>query len=104
MVTQSPSGDGDSTGLPHPRCAAPGEKHVYVFVPQPEITADEMAASSELLMYGIAVAIKAAPRQACDILYAGMDAAVRRHWQVQDMSQIAAAQKSKALYVPPGSR
>jgi len=99
MVSQS---NGDLPNKLHPRCGARGEKCVYVFVPQPDITAHELALSLELLFFGIGVCMNASPPQACDIVYGNMEEGARRHWRVQKISEIAVAKKPSGLHLPPG--
>ncbi len=102
MVTQA---GGNNDAVPHPRCAAMGEKHAYIFMPQMDITAAELALSMELVMYGIAIMMKAAPPAMCDTLFAGMDTRTRLHWQVKELSEVAVAKKkSPGIYLPPGAR
>lgn len=98
---------GGGNGQPHnpnfrPACAAVGEKAVVVFTPQPDITAYEMAKSTEILLYGFAVLIRAAPPEIVDLLYDLLDEPVKRHWTRQEKSQLAVAQKPQGLHLPPG--
>ena len=102
MASETPDGNGTPLGSRRPRCSAVGESHVYIFVPEPDITAAELAACTELLTFGIMAAVRIAPRQACDQVFASLDQTARRHWQVRELSQIAAVQKPGRLQLPPG--
>jgi len=104
MVSNSSDGDGRPPTPQRPRCGAIGQKHLHIFVPQPGITTDELAASVELLSFGVGVMIRAVPPEVCDKLYEAMDEGTSRHWVVQEISQVAMAQKPKGLHLPPGAR
>lgn len=90
-----------------PKCGARGEKRAFLFVPQSDITAPELAAATEILIFGFAVMIRAAPPQLVDQLYDALDAQAKRHWLANDLPQVVAVQKSNnkgGLRLPPGAR
>lgn len=104
MTEEQVDGNGQAKGPPHPRCAAPGQKHIYVFMPQPDITVGELAESMELAMFGLATMVGASTMQICDLAFAVMQKETRRHWLVQDKPKVAVAQKPNRLHLPPGAR
>jgi len=108
MVDEPENGNGAPAGkpvrLPHMRCATPGEKHLYIFMPQSGITPDELAAAVELVTLGIVMLIKPVARSMSDALFAEMDAPTRRHWVVQDLPKVVGVKKNNRLHLPPGMR
>jgi hypothetical protein len=95
-----------------PKCGARGRRHTYLFVPEPDITAAELAAAMEILLFGFAGMLHAAPPELVDRLWNAMDEHGRRHWKCQELPQIAVPtgkMKSKpnghgGLHLPPGAR
>lgn len=111
-ATAEPQGDQAPLVKPRPRCAALGVKRIYTFLPQPGITADEVAESVELLVYGIVTMTRGRGREQADALYGGMSEGGRRHWSVKEISgmpQIAVPRAPGAggrpgLKLPPGAK
>ena len=102
-------GNGQPQPIQHPaipRCGCRGKSRVYIFVPQEDITPRELAASMEMLLFGLAAVIKIAPVEFSDLLYESMEDGVKRHWVANEITQgpqIAVAQKPKGLHLPPGA-
>jgi len=104
MTSEPTSGNATPPGSQRPYCCAMGDGCIRIFKPQPGITGDELAASVELLLFAKAAALGHAPPAACEMLYAAMDEATRRHWVVKKISKIKVAQKPSGLQLPPGAK
>jgi hypothetical protein len=68
-----------------PKCAARGEKRVYLFIAMDDITARELASCVEIVMFGIAGMVRASPPQAVDQLFDALSDACKRHWRVMEL-------------------
>ena len=93
--------------LPKPCCSARGARRVYVFVPHDDITTKELTAATEIVMFGFAAMLNAAPVEFVDRLYDTLDEQGRRHWQVKELGQVVVPKGTAGkpgLHLPPGSR
>lgn len=106
--TTPPGTSGNGQPLrPAIKCGARGRKRAYLFYYQPDITPAELAASTELIMFGFASMIRAATPETVDILYDALSAETKRHWKVAEIKQqpqVVGVQQAKRLHLPPGAR
>jgi len=102
-IKRSNGDEPPSEPRPRPFCGAVGKGYIHVFMPQPGITADELAKSVELVAIGIGVLMRAIDPSACDMVYAEMDEGTRRHWRVHELPNVVTAkQQPPKLHLPPG--
>jgi hypothetical protein len=88
-----------------PRCAAVGERVVYVWIPQKDITVHELAEAQEVLFFATGVALKMSPPSVVDEVFLGMSDGGRRHWRVTARPErhIVTAKGIEGLQLPPGA-
>lgn len=65
-----------------------GQKRMYLYDPQPDITVAELAEVVSFLPCGIMVVIQAIPPQAVDVVFDSMSEGAKRHFQVKELSSI----------------
>ena len=85
-----------------------GEKAVYGYFPQADITTFELAEIVGFMPAVVLAGIGAASRKALDDLFAKMTPGAQRHWQVNDIGRVVLAHgampKGLTFPKPNGSR
>ncbi len=74
------------------RVAINGEKRIYLFVPQLDITTHELAEAMTMLQVAPMVAMRMIPPKAIDAIFNQFSEEVQRHFTIQPISSILVPQ------------
>ena len=91
METQAAQSAVPKVGVP-----VPGIQAIYVFLPAPGITVEELTEVLPLLLLAPAIAVRGQPVPGADVLFSRLSPGAVRHFRVSEHRRILTPQEARA--------